>query len=60
MSTVAEGVETTDHLHRVVAAGCNAAQGYLLSRPVPRDGLAGAIASASAQRFGDEVRVIAA
>jgi diguanylate cyclase (GGDEF)-like protein len=34
MKTVAEGIETTDHLQRVVAAGCDQAQGYLLSRPV--------------------------
>ncbi len=35
MTTVAEGVETTDHLERVAAAGCDAVQGYLFSRPVP-------------------------
>ncbi|MEZ5850986.1 MAG: EAL domain-containing protein [Hyphomicrobiaceae bacterium] len=35
MSTVAEGVETGDHLTRVQAAGCTEAQGYLFSRPVP-------------------------
>jgi diguanylate cyclase (GGDEF)-like protein len=32
---VAEGVETTAHLARVVAAGCTQVQGYLFSRPVP-------------------------
>jgi diguanylate cyclase (GGDEF)-like protein len=35
MRTVAEGVETTDHLQRVRAAGCDEVQGYLFSRPVP-------------------------
>ena len=35
MATVAEGVETHDHLVRVHLAGCTAVQGYLFSRPVP-------------------------
>ncbi len=35
MTTVAEGVETLDHLHRINLAGCTAAQGYLFSKPVP-------------------------
>ena len=34
MTTVAEGVETHDHLHRAHLAGCTAVQGYLFSRPV--------------------------
>lgn len=32
---VAEGVETEEHLERVVQLGCERAQGYLISRPVP-------------------------
>ncbi len=35
MRTVAEGIETVDHLNQVVAAGCDEIQGYYLSRPVP-------------------------
>ena len=35
MTTVAEGVETAEHLSRLRAAGCDAVQGYLFSRPVP-------------------------
>ena len=35
MTTVAEGVETDEHLARVAAAGCDEVQGYLFSRPVP-------------------------
>ncbi|MEQ1697591.1 MAG: EAL domain-containing protein [Hyphomicrobiaceae bacterium] len=46
MRTVAEGVETNDHLQRVASAGCDAVQGYLISRPVAREALAGAIANA--------------
>jgi diguanylate cyclase (GGDEF)-like protein len=40
MTTVAEGVETEDHLARVEAAGCDAVQGYLFSPPVPATELA--------------------
>jgi len=58
MSTVAEGVETADHMHRVAAAGCNAVQGYLISRPVPRERLADAIAGAAC--FNGAAREIAA
>jgi len=35
IATVAEGVETEEQLIAVRAAGCQSAQGYLLSRPVP-------------------------
>ncbi|HEX2074737.1 MAG TPA: EAL domain-containing protein [Geodermatophilus sp.] len=33
--SVAEGVETAEHLRMVRAAGCDLAQGYLLARPMP-------------------------
>jgi EAL domain-containing protein (putative c-di-GMP-specific phosphodiesterase class I) len=45
MTTVAEGVETHDHLVRVHLAGCTAVQGYLFSRPVPASELDGVILS---------------
>ena len=35
MTTVAEGVETTDQMKRIRAEGCTDVQGYLISRPVP-------------------------
>ncbi len=35
MVTVAEGIETGEHLDRARAAGCVLLQGYLFSRPVP-------------------------
>ena len=35
--TVAEGVETTTQLDEVSRLGCNEAQGYLFSRPLPAD-----------------------
>lgn len=35
MRTVAEGVETAEHLGHVASTGCDEVQGYFLSRPVP-------------------------
>ena len=35
--SVAEGVETVDHLRMVTAAGCDFAQGWLLGRPMTAD-----------------------
>ncbi|HEY7937866.1 MAG TPA: EAL domain-containing protein [Candidatus Limnocylindrales bacterium] len=35
LGVTAEGVETHDQLERLVALGCQQAQGYLFSRPVP-------------------------
>ncbi|MEV8273668.1 EAL domain-containing protein [Microbacterium sp. NPDC077184] len=46
LRTVAEGVETTAQLHRVRQLGCDRGQGYLWSRPVPRDEMAHMIATA--------------
>ena len=36
----AEGVETQDQLERLEALGCQQAQGFLFSRPVPREAVA--------------------
>jgi diguanylate cyclase (GGDEF)-like protein len=38
---VAEGVETEDQLRRVRALGCDLAQGFLFSRPLPADEIDG-------------------
>jgi diguanylate cyclase (GGDEF)-like protein/PAS domain S-box-containing protein len=35
LAVVAEGIEQTEQLDALVAAGCHTGQGYLLSRPVP-------------------------
>jgi diguanylate cyclase (GGDEF)-like protein len=43
MTTVAEGVETVEHLAKVRAAGCTQAQGYLFSRPVAAAEIVGVI-----------------
>ncbi|MGA8707684.1 MAG: GGDEF domain-containing phosphodiesterase [Steroidobacteraceae bacterium] len=37
MTTVAEGVETQSQLDYMVAAGCDESQGYLHSKPIPRE-----------------------
>ncbi|MCG6205755.1 GGDEF domain-containing protein [Rhodopseudomonas sp. HC1] len=37
MATVAEGVETAEHMERVAADGCTHVQGYLISRPLPAE-----------------------
>ncbi len=39
MATTAEGVETAAQMRFVTSEGCNQAQGYLFSRPVPQDKL---------------------
>ena len=40
LEVVAEGVETEEHWRELAALGCEFAQGYFLSRPVPPDELA--------------------
>jgi EAL domain-containing protein (putative c-di-GMP-specific phosphodiesterase class I) len=39
LAVTAEGVETIDQLERLRALGCQRAQGFLFSRPVPADAL---------------------
>jgi diguanylate cyclase (GGDEF)-like protein len=39
MTTVAEGVEHQEQLDYLIGAGCDESQGYLHSRPLPRDAL---------------------
>ncbi|GAA2724231.1 putative bifunctional diguanylate cyclase/phosphodiesterase [Cellulomonas aerilata] len=46
LKVVAEGVETTEILEELRALGCDLAQGYLVSRPVPGDLLADAVVRA--------------
>ena len=44
LSTVAEGVETEEQLQVLVQAGCDLAQGYLLSPPVDADAITSMLA----------------
>jgi diguanylate cyclase (GGDEF)-like protein len=50
MSTIAEGVETSDQLARIRAEGCTSVQGYLFSQPVPVEEVAGLIAGFARRR----------
>ncbi|MFJ2548130.1 EAL domain-containing protein [Pseudomonas sp. NPDC087612] len=45
LQVVAEGVETAEQLDFLRKQGCNEVQGYLISRPVPAQELAGLLAS---------------
>ena len=49
---VAEGVETRDVLDQLALFGCDVAQGYFLSRPVPAAGLEGWLADRAAAGTG--------
>jgi EAL domain-containing protein (putative c-di-GMP-specific phosphodiesterase class I)/DNA-binding NarL/FixJ family response regulator len=60
LRTVAEGVETAGQLQVLAANGCDVAQGYFFSRPLPPDACR-ALLSAMGQRrsFTDTVRSLA-
>jgi diguanylate cyclase (GGDEF)-like protein/PAS domain S-box-containing protein len=47
MTTIAEGVETPEQLATVKGLGCDAAQGFYLSRPIPADEAALLLAGAA-------------
>ena len=61
LEIVAEGVEDPGTLQALRDAGCDLAQGYLLSRPVPAEGVPGAVthAAAQAERLPREGRSVA-
>jgi diguanylate cyclase (GGDEF)-like protein len=50
LRVVAEGVETAEAWSRLVVLGCDAAQGYYLSRPVPAAELASWLRTSRAER----------
>ena len=45
MRTVAEGVETEEHLSRLQTMGADRAQGYFIARPLPLDQVPAFVAS---------------
>jgi diguanylate cyclase (GGDEF)-like protein/PAS domain S-box-containing protein len=54
--SVAEGVETAEHLRMVRAAGCDLAQGWLLGQPMPADQVPGFVRRF--QAAGGDMRVL--
>ncbi|MDA8374381.1 MAG: bifunctional diguanylate cyclase/phosphodiesterase, partial [Actinomycetota bacterium] len=52
ISTTAEGVETADQARRVRVLGCDAIQGYFLSRPVTGDKLPLTLRDLKRRRYG--------
>ena len=52
MRITAEGVETLEQVARIRADGCTDVQGYLISRPVPADAVAGLLRAAPAAWAG--------
>ncbi|MEA1834281.1 EAL domain-containing protein [Methylobacterium durans] len=50
MKTTAEGVETDAQSSFIAAEGCDQLQGYLISRPVPAERIAGLFAGSAPQR----------
>jgi len=49
LGVIAEGVETEEEWQRLVALGCEAAQGYALARPMPREQLTALLAANTEQ-----------
>ena len=45
MNTIAEGIETTQQLNQLKALSCEAAQGYLFSKPLPSESAAALISA---------------
>jgi diguanylate cyclase (GGDEF)-like protein/PAS domain S-box-containing protein len=50
LTVVAEGIEQTEQLDALVAAGCHTGQGFLLSRPVPPEQITPLLAEAARER----------
>jgi diguanylate cyclase (GGDEF)-like protein len=56
LSTVAEGMESEAQLDRMRELGCHMAQGYVLSRPVPREAISGLLEKGRLAPAADNVR----
>ncbi len=55
LPVIAEGVETSEQLEFLSSLGCDLAQGFLFSKPVPADDLARQLAAGSQVAGGGEV-----
>ena len=58
MTVVAEGVETEAQREELTALGCDAAQGYLLAKPMTADALAAMWSPSSSRERSDHVAVV--
>jgi EAL domain-containing protein (putative c-di-GMP-specific phosphodiesterase class I) len=52
MTTIAEGVETEEHIAQLAEYGCMQVQGFLIGRPLPLDGATAFIAAHEAHTTG--------
>ncbi len=53
LSAIAEGIETPQQLHLIKAMGCQFAQGYLFSQPLPVEAVAGYLSNQTSGQWGD-------
>ena len=54
MKVIAEGVETEEQLEFLRQRGCDSAQGYLFSRPIPPEEMVGWLASYRAGQSSEQ------
>jgi len=57
---VAEGIETEDHFSFLHKLGCDTGQGYLFSKPVPKDEFCALLSVDSENAFGNDQPTVAA
>ena len=57
LAVVAEGVEDVETLRRLIDMGCDRAQGYLLSQPLPAEDLAAVLDSDRFRRFATRFEI---
>ena len=57
LAVVAEGVEDVETLRRLIDMGCDRAQGFLLSQPLPAEDLAAVLDSDRFRRFATRFEI---
>ena len=56
LNVVAEGVETAEQLAFLLRSGCDQAQGYFFSRPLPAEGISEMLVAGTHVHYREEVR----